>query len=198
VLPFGILAFQSGDAFCVPRPQPATLGFFDGGWRPSLLARRLVRALSPTLLSAAATTKSTGGTAGGLKSIFGDKLVPSAALKFVAPFPSSTPKVNSPITVTLQAKSSDGVLMNGVTATLSGSNNNGNFTALGTPTGSTCTVTSPPTPPSGVTGTSGFGLVEITFCVNKTGGLIVTANATVPGRPTTKIAPDKIKLNIKP
>jgi len=191
----GILAYQSAATLCTARPA-LVVGFLDGGWRPSLLAQRLVRFMSPQPLSAAVAAKSTGGTAGGLKSIFSQKPVPSAALKYVAPLPNSTPKVNSPITVTVEAKSADLVLMNGVTVTLSGSNNNGTPTLLLQSNGTTCPTSSTP-PPSGVTGADGTGVVKISVCVTKSGGLQLTAKGT-SGGPSTTFTAAQLKLNLKP
>jgi hypothetical protein len=189
----GILAYQSAASICTPRPA-LTVGFFDGGWRPSLLARRLATLLSPEPLNAAVLAKSTGGTAGGLKSIFSKKAVPSAGLKFIAPLPSSTPKVNSPIAVTVEARSSDLVLMNGVAVTITGSNNNGTPTKLLKWNGTSC-ATSTGTP-SGITGADGTGVVVITFCVTKSGGLLARANGDAA--PETGFTAGVLKLNVKP
>jgi hypothetical protein len=191
----GILAYQPAADFCVERPDPSLqIGFFSGGWRPSLLARRLIRSLSPEPLNAAVLLKSTGGTAGGLHSIFSKKAVPSATLKFVAPFPSSTPKVNTPITVFVEARDVDKVLMNGVTVTIIGTSNKGFPTNLLLYNGTSCSTSTGT--PSGVTGTAGTGLVQITFCDTKVGGL--SANATGDAVPETGFTPGVLKLNVKP
>jgi hypothetical protein len=190
----GILAYQPAADFCVERPASLQLGFFSGGWRPSLLARRFATLLSPEPLNAAVLAKSTGGTAGGLKSIFKKTAVPSAALKFIAPLPSSTPKVNSPIVVTVEARSADLVLMNGVAVTITGSNNNGTPTLLKQWNGTSCATSSGT--PSGITGANGTGVVVITFCVTKSGGLVASANGNAA--PETGFTPAKLKLNVKP
>jgi len=189
----GILAYQSAATICTPRPA-LTVSFFDGGWRPSLLARRFATLLSPEPLNAAVLAKSTGGTAGGLKSIFKKTAVPSAALKFIAPLPSSTPKVNSPIEVTVEARSVDLVLMNGVAVTITGSNNNGTPTILKKWNGTSCATSSGT--PSGITGADGTGVVVITFCVTKSGGLLARANGDAV--PETGFTADVLKLNVKP
>jgi hypothetical protein len=190
----GILAYQSAGSLCTPRVTQS-VSFLDGGWRPSLLASRLVRLLSPAPLSAAVLAKSTGGTAGGLKSIFSKKAVPNAALKFVAPFPSPSPKVNGPITVTVEARDVDQTLMNGVTVTITGTNNNGTPTMIFKWNGTSCTASSGP--PSGVTGANGTGVVTITFCVTKNGGLLTSGTGTA--KPLTVFAPTQtLKLNVKP
>jgi hypothetical protein len=190
----GILAYQSAADLCVEHELP-TVGFLDGGWRPSLLARRLVRFMSPEPLSAAVALKSTGGTAGGLKSIFSNRPVSSAALKFIAPTASRGPK-NTPIAVTVQAKA-DGTLMNGVTVTLTGTNNNGQLTQLVQSDGTSCSSATPPTGITGVIG-SATGQVTIYFCVTKNGGLTLTGNGDNDGRPNTSFTAAITKLNITP
>ncbi len=184
----GVLAFQSGADLCQPRAL-ATVG----GWRPSVLAYRLLDLLQPRPLNAAMATTSIGGGAGGLKSIFSSKTIPSAKLKFIPPIP-TTVKANSPIALTVEARSADGVLMNGVGVTYTGSNNNGTPTLLVKSDGTSCGTA---TPPTGITGAFGAptGQVTIYFCDTKAGGLILTASGTGHG---TTFAAVKTKLNVKP
>jgi hypothetical protein len=185
---FGVLAYTGGDYIC-----DASYASTAQGWSPRVLVQRLLNFITPQPLFAGSST--IGGSAGGLRSFFSNKTISGASLKFVAPLPPSTPKVNSPITVTIEAKSSDLVLMNGVTVTLVGTNNNGVPTMLVQSNGTTCSTN---TPPSGVTGNKGVGVVEIKFCVTKNGGLLLTGDGTVTGRLINVTSTKPAKLNVKP
>ncbi|HZA93207.1 MAG TPA: hypothetical protein VE420_11325, partial [Gemmatimonadales bacterium] len=185
---FGVLAYTNADYIC-----DASYASTAQGWSPRVLVQRLLKFVTPQPLFAGFST--IGGSAGGLRSFFSNKTISGASLKFVAPLPPSTPKVNSPITVTIEAKSLDGVLMNGVTVTLAGTNNNGVPTMLVQSNGTTCSTN---TPPSGVTGNKGVGVVEIKFCITKNGGLLLTGNGTVTGRSINVTSTKPAKLNVKP
>jgi hypothetical protein len=189
---FGVLAYTDGDYIC-----DAVYAATVQGWSPRVLVQRMIKFVTPEPLSAGART--IGGSAGGLKSVFSKKTISSGKLKFLS-FPAS-PKVNSLITVTVEARSSDDELMNGVTVTLTGTNNNGTNTKLVQWTGTACSDNSPP---SGVTGNKGLGVAnvgvaEIKFCVTKTGGLVLTGSGDVGDRTTIDVTQTKpVKLNVKP
>jgi hypothetical protein len=187
---FGVLAYTGGDYIC-----DASYASTAQGWSPRVLAQRLLNFITPQPLFAGFST--IGGSAGGLRSFFSNKTISGASLKFVAPLPPSTPKANSLITVTVEARSSDLVLMNGVRVTLTGTNNNGTPTQLVQWDGTSQTCTTDTTP-SGVTGTKGVGVVEIKFCVTKNGGLLLTGNGTVTGRSIDVTSTKPAKMNVRP
>jgi hypothetical protein len=183
---FGVLAYTDGDYIC-----DALYASTAQGWGPRVLVQRLLKFITPEPLYAG--TRTIGGSAGGLKSFFSKKTISSGGLTFLS-LPTS-PKVNSLITVSVEARTSDNVLMNGVTVTLLGTNNNGTPTKLVQWNGTTCSEN---TPPSGVTGNKEFGVAEIKFCVTKTGGLLLTGTGNVNERSITVTNTKPAKLNVKP
>jgi hypothetical protein len=191
---FGVLAFGSAAELC-PNPAPAAEVAISG-WGPAAVAQRLGRLLAPQPLHAAMYTKSIGGAAGGLKSIFSQTPVSSVTLKYMAGSPPSLIKQNADVTVKIQATlpgTTTGV--NGVCVFLTGTNNNGTPTEL-LPTGE-CNSTAP----SAVTGRVGdiTGVAEITFHVTKTGNLMLSGNGTVVERTgITVVSTRPAKTNVKP
>jgi hypothetical protein len=206
----GVLAFQDGSAIC---SLPYSVVLKETGWGPRALAARLahvvVDALQPTPVQAAmVTTTKTSGTAGTFKSKFKKVAVDTVTLKFTDK-PKSVLKLNQPDTVEVRATTLvNGVItgVNGVCIYLTGTNNNGQNTALGGISDERCAPKDGTVADYTESKNLQAGYASFIFSVNKTGGLAVTATATddtnsqigAVGRNGQTFISDQVKTNVKP
>ncbi len=198
----GVLAFEGGNTICGSTIE-TTVALRAGGWGSRTLAMRLADLFLPEPLQATALGKlGSGGTATTFKSKFSTQSVDNITLKFQA---GSTPKTmfisQMPYDITVRATTgNDGV--NGVCVTLSGSNNNGQPTALAQTPTSPAACNTPPGAVSLITksnddGIAGYAAFELT--VTKTGGLTITASSPgAVGINGQTVTPDFFKTNVKP
>jgi hypothetical protein len=211
----GVLAYTSANAICSASvTQPLAM---IQGWGPRALTARLARAIvtavTPAPLHATLLTKSgTGGTATTFKSKVKTRPVEQITFTFT-----SAPKtifISNPQqeTLVVRATVDNGTVgVNGVCVYVTGSNNNGQNTALQGTRDPDCANT-PLTGLSAKTqsiidgsGKLSAGYATMLFDPTKTGGLILTASSTdasdvtgVLGRTGQTFVNGTFKTNVKP
>jgi hypothetical protein len=186
----GLLPFADAP-FLVPGTCSPSTALLDADG-PATFAQRLLRMgaslFGPrTLWAAALNPGGLGTTKGGIRTVFGPKVVANVTLTFVQQ-PTST-KVNTVISpaVTIQATGSDGTgTVPNVTITLGAVNNNGATVLLG---GTTTQITD-------ANGVATYNDLK----ENKSGASkLVVLNATVGDRPAITVSkPTSAKFNIAP
>jgi hypothetical protein len=201
---FGVLAYHDADYVC-----DASISSIPQSWGARVLVQRLVKFLTPQPLFAG--TRTIGGSAGGLKSKFANKPVPSITFSYVNAPPATMSVRKMPYVVTVRAKTDDGLGVNGVCVYMHGANNNGQNTALAG--NRECDNTGPDdvsvitkSAPATAGGPLQPGYATFQLSVTKTGGLIITVSSTdasgitgVVGRDVeTFNAPAAVKTNVKP
>jgi hypothetical protein len=203
---FGVLAYIGADYIC-----DGTYASVPQGWGARVLVQRLLKLVIPQPLFAGLST--IGGSAGGLKSKFSNKPVPSITFAFDTAPPSTMLVSKMPYRVVVRATTSDGAGVNGVCVYMHGSNNNGQNTELLASTD--CANTAPGdvsaiTKSKAVTTQTGQvviqpGYAAFSLKVSKTGGLILNVSSTdgtgisgVVGRDGQTFNTLKLKTNVKP
>ncbi len=209
----GVLQYSSGNSICAT--SPITTVMRDAGWGPRALATRLARLLTPTTLQAAIVRTGSGGTVTTVKSKFKTRPVETVKLAFDPNFtPPKTLFISKmPYVVKVRATTLvDGVEtgVNGTCIYLTGTNNNGQNTALSgnhecdnEPPGSVSVITKSINVGNNVISS---GYAEFALSVTKTGGLSIRGSSVDATGKSGVIERDGqtfvntaiVKTNIKP
>ena len=201
----GVLAFASTSLCSGERSLTMAPG---SGSLLARVAQTIRSAFTPTPLHATALGNyGTGGTASTFKSKFSKKSVSSLVLAYVANQPPATPTANTTfaVAVTVSAvEGTDTLPVLGTCVYLTGTNNNGQPTAVNGPVEEQCNAIRPAgipdSAPSKITEsfltTKSKADYGKTIVVTKSGGLILTATAKVIQRSGNGSA--FTKLNVKP
>ncbi|CAN5717970.1 hypothetical protein BH24GEM1_BH24GEM1_07440 [soil metagenome] len=212
----GVLEYSPVNAICGATISTALR---EAGPSPRPLAARLARvlvsAMTPTSLHAAAvlaTKSGTGGTVTTVKSKFSTKPVEKVTLKFTVP-PSKTMYLGNTYLVEVRATAVvDGVSqgVNGTCVYLTGTNNNGQNTALTGTHDDSCHplegAAYKKTESKTLGGQPTAGYAVFALEATKAGGLLITAGSSddsdsdigVIGRDGQTFQTDQVKINVKP